>query len=211
MKYIHKGEEPEMFAVWKRLQNEDWTPNWDALRSPEKPVLNDALLREQGYICCYCGMEISKENSHIEHFKPRSIYPHLELEYTNLLVSCQRKRTSPEHCGYKKDDWYDEQLMVSPLEANCADFFSYTESGKIQATDDPNKQAAAATTIAQLGLNIDKLIALRQVAIEEILEGIDELTKEEIQKLIEDYEKPDGDGKYSPFCAAIIYKLNQYI
>lgn len=211
MKYIHKGEEPEMFAAWKRLQNEDWTPNWDALRSPEKPVLNDALLREQGYICCYCGMRISKENSHIEHLKPRSIYPNLELEYANLLLSCQRKRTPPEHCGYKKDDWYYEQLIVSPLEANCADFFRYAESGEIRATDDPNKQAAAATTIAQVGLNIDKLIDMRRMAIEEILEGIDELTNEEIQKLIEYYEQPDADGKYSPFCAAIIYTLNQYI
>lgn len=180
MKYIQKGEEPEKFAAWKGLKNEDWTPNWDTLRSPEKPVLHNALLREQGYICCYCGMRISKDTSHIEHFKPRSIYPHLELEDTNLLVSCQNKRTPPEHCGYKKDDWYDEQFMVSPLDTNCNDFFRYTESGEILATNDPNKQAVATTTIAQIGLNIDKLIDMRRAIIEEILEGIDELTKEEL-------------------------------
>lgn len=126
MRYIQKGEEPEKLANWKSLANEDWQPTYEELRGDIKIDLHDTLLKEQGYLCCYCEMRVTRSNSHIEHFKPRTFYPELSLEYSNLLASCQREREpkEPQHCGVKKEDWYDEQLMVSPVIANCGDFFS---------------------------------------------------------------------------------------
>ncbi len=168
MKYIKKGEEPESFTAWKALAKT--TPNWGYkyLQNPEKRELHDALLREQGYICCYCGMRITRESSHIEHLEPQSIPdPDLSLEYTNLLASCQREREpkKPIHCGIAKDDWYDETLMVSPLQPNCADFFIYTDDGQILETNTSDKKVAAATTIDRLCLNIPKLKAMREEVI----------------------------------------------
>ena len=210
MRYIKKGEEPKRIVEWKAQKNENWEPTWDALRGTEKTDLHDSLLREQGYICCYCQLRIAKENSHIEHLKPRHKYPDLALEYTNLLTSCQRQRSLPEHCGYHKDDWYDEKLMVSPLQENCADFFKYTESGEILPIDDPEKQAAAATTIERLGLNLSQLRASRRKVIEDILADIDTLSSEEVQLLIEGFEQPNGNGEYEEFGSVIIYILKQY-
>ncbi len=113
------------------------------------------------------------DTSHIEHLKPRKHYPELALEYRNLLASCQAERDKnpppPIRCGHKKGDWYDECLMVSPLHGNCQDFFTYSGSGEILPTDEPDKQATAETTIEILGLNIDKLIAMRREAIEGVL------------------------------------------
>ena len=63
MKYIQKGEEPTSFTDWKSKANQDWQPTWDVLRASEKRDLHNALLKEQGYICCYCEMRIGKENS----------------------------------------------------------------------------------------------------------------------------------------------------
>lgn len=105
MKHIIKGQEPENFTKWKALENDDWKPSWDEnFQTPEKPVVHDALLNEQGYICCYCGMRITRITSHIEHLKPRSNYPNLALEYTNLIASCQGESeeppTVPVHCGH---------------------------------------------------------------------------------------------------------------
>lgn len=215
MKYITKGEEPESFKIWKALART--TPNWgySYLQNPEKRELHEALIREQGYICCYCGMRITRESSHIEHLKPQSIpNPDLTLEYTNLLASCQREREpkKPVHCGIAKDDWYDEDLMVSPLKPNCTDFFIYTDDGQILATDAIEKKAAATTTIERLCLNIPKLIAIRKEVIKKLWADIDidELTDEEKQKLIQGFEQPDADGRYEEFCAAIAYILNQY-
>ncbi|WP_225896262.1 hypothetical protein [Amazonocrinis nigriterrae] len=100
--------------------------------------------------------------------------------------------------------------MVSPLEINCVDFFKYLASGEIQPTDEPDKKAAAETTIEKLALNIDKLQNMRRVAIDAVLGDIDSLTEEEIQQLAEGYEKPDFKGEYTPFCAAITYLLKNY-
>ncbi|BAZ52065.1 hypothetical protein NIES4103_47240 [Nostoc sp. NIES-4103] len=100
--------------------------------------------------------------------------------------------------------------MVSPLEINCGDFFKYLASGEIQPTDEPCKKAATETTIEKLALNIDKLQNMRKVAIDAILLDIESLTEAEIQQLAEGYGKPDSSGQYTPFCAAIIYLLQNY-
>jgi uncharacterized protein (TIGR02646 family) len=218
VKYIKKGEEPESFKTWKALAKT--TPNWgySYLQNPEKRELHEALIREQGYICCYCGMRITRENSHIEHLKPQSSTdPDLTLEYTNLLASCQRERESkkPKHCGVAKDKWYEENLMVSPLNPNCIDFFIYTDDGQIIAVDIPEKKDAATETIKQLRLDISKLNDMRKEVIKNLLAGIDiddidKLTDEETQKLVQGFEQPDANGQYQKFCGAIAYILNQY-
>ena len=213
MRYIRKGDEPESLANLKALANEDWKPTYeDDCRGEVKTQLHKALLQEQGYICCYCGMAITKENSHIEHFKPRSIYPKLALEYKNLLASCQRDREprEPQHCGVKKDDWYDEQLMVSPLDENCADCFRYAASGEILPTDAPDKEEAAQTTIEKLGLSIAKLRLMRSAAIDGALLAIEGLTDEEKLLFAQGYDKPNANGEYEEFCTAITYILTQY-
>jgi uncharacterized protein (TIGR02646 family) len=195
------------------LENEDWQPSWGNLQKPERPIVHDSLLKEQGSICCYCGMRIARETSHIEHLKPRTKYPDLAIAYTNLMASCQGESEEPlipVHCGHKKKYWYDEDLMVSPLEINCADFFKYTGAGEIQPRDDTSKKAAAEATIDRLGLNIDKLKNMRRIAIDAVLQDIDQFSPEEIQQLAQSYEQLDNNGEYTPFCAAIAYIIQNY-
>ncbi|MEH2001920.1 MAG: retron system putative HNH endonuclease [Nostoc sp.] len=212
MKYIKKSEEPESFTVWKNLANEDWQPSWDNFSKPQKTDVHDSLLREQGFICCYCGRRITKEISHIEHLKPRKTHHNLALKYTNLLASCQRERErkEPLHCGSKKDEWYDENLMVSPLDINCTEFFRYTEDGQVLSTEVLEKKSAADTTIDKLDLNIDKLKKMRSDAIEGILEGFEELTEDDRQRLLQGFCQPDDNGQNEEFCAAIAYILKNY-
>lgn len=216
MKFIDKNEEPEIFTNWKALENEDWKPTWDNFQKPEKEAVHNSLLKEQGYIFSYCGMRIKIKNSHIEHFKPRGKYQNLILDYTNFLASCQGEGegSSPIHCGHKKDDEkksYDDNLMVSPLKENCGDFFRYTEDGQILATEELDKQNAAETTIDRLGLNIDKLKAMRQGAIEAILEDFELLNAEEKQQLIDGLDQTNASGEYEEFVAAIVYVIQQYL
>lgn len=225
MKYIKKGEEPEIFSAWKAQANDEWTPKWHNLQSPEKPAVHKALLREQGYICCYCGGRINQKESHIEHLKPRDRFEELELEYSNFLASCpgypededeqanpEPRKTSPPatHCGHKKGNWYEPELMVSPLQENCASYFAYSGSGQILPSSDPAMQPAAKETIERLGLDSPDLEDGRRNAIQTLLPVLDGLTPEEIQKLIVGYEQPDSDGKYVRYCAAIAYILREY-
>lgn len=248
MRYIKKQDhEPDCltkfkqkFLEWKRKDDPLWEfskLDWDDFTNPHKAQLHDVLLKEQGYICCYCGRRISSShNSHIEHLKPKSksgspSYAHLVVTYSNLLASCngyteeqeleyeeklKQKRDTPrpaqEFCGHKKGEWYDDNLTVSPLIENCAEYFTYTAAGEIRSANiDPIMETAAAQTIIQLGLNNEKLIGAREKVIKDTLKLIrtKQFSSQQLQKLIQGYDKLDNRGEYVRFCAAVLYYLKQ--
>ncbi|KAM3091524.1 retron system putative HNH endonuclease [Phormidesmis sp. 146-12] len=201
MKYIRKNQEPPNFTDWKQQANEDWKPDWkNNFQAPEKAETHEALLIEQGYICCYCGRRIDRQSSHIEHLRPQKHFPELALEYTNLLASCPgyaedeafepNNQPSQKHCGQKKGAWYDQKLTVSPLIEDCENYFRYTKDGQILPTQTPSMQPAAQATITQLGLDCSSLKRARARAIEAI-EPLEGFTREEAQKLIQSYEQPN--------------------
>ncbi|GAA6620572.1 retron system putative HNH endonuclease [Scytonema sp. NUACC26] len=213
MKYIQKSREPDSLTKWN-LKRGSRIPDWKSFSKGVKDDVYFSLLQEQGYICCYCGRPISRKQCHIEHYRPKSVYKHLTFEYTNLIASCQgededRPRV-PVHCGHKKQAWFDEELMISPLDPNCPDYFKYSGSGEILPIDEPQKQAPAKTTIQKLALDINKLRKLRRAAIDAVLQATDGLTGEEIQLLTQAYDKRDSSGRFTPFSAAITYILKQY-
>ena len=215
MKYIQKGVEPSSLSIWKIKQGAK-IPSWKRFgKTAAKRQLLETLLKEQGYICCYCGIAVDKGNCHIEHFKPQGKYKTARFDYFNLMVSCQGEDDKPRvpvHCGHKKDKWYDEKLLVSPLIANCVEFFNYSAAGEILPIEEPSKKVAAETTIENLSLNIPKLQRMRQAAIDAELELLDNdnFNEEEIINLIKDYSELNDEGKYQPFCATIIYILQTY-
>jgi uncharacterized protein (TIGR02646 family) len=229
MRFIQKKPEPVRFTRWKQMANEDWQPDWDDnFQNPEKPDVLNALLIEQGYICCYCGKRISPTHSHIEHLKPREQCigdeEKLKLAYDNFLASCpgypeeekhrpEAPKPRQESCGHKKANWYDPDLMVSPLDPNCDKYFQYPDDGQITATEDPAKRVAALETIHRLGLDNDKLSKVREEAIAGL--GITDLTlslsADEIRQFIDGLNQPDSSGELEPFCFALIYQLQQFL
>jgi uncharacterized protein (TIGR02646 family) len=222
MKFIQKAPEPDTFAQWKQQANPDWQPNWENFQKPEKVIVHHALIAEQGHICCYCGQRITKANSHIEHFQPRTDFPSLSLSYGNFLASCpgypENETTKSitklpqEFCGQKKGAWYDRDLTISPIQPYCSSYFRYTRIGELLLpTQDLIKLDAAKTTIENLGLNHPKLVRLREAAIDGVLQDLETLTDEDIQQLVQNYDRPDSSGKYTPFCAAVIYQLEQFL
>ncbi|NEQ95478.1 MAG: TIGR02646 family protein [Cyanothece sp. SIO2G6] len=235
MKHIVKQKEPPSFTAWKAKANDDWQPTYSDLRNPEKRDVLQALLQEQGHICCYCGMRLTardpsmsndqesetndqtsaQDGCHIEHLKPQSQYPEFALDYDNMLASCQAEDTKnprlPLRCGQKKANWYDPTLMVSPLMPDCETFFRYTGSGEILPSDDPSKHEVAKTTIQELGLDITRLNSLRKRAIATIDEQIIGTSEEDIVNsaldLISTYDIHDPAGMFSPFCFVVVSYL----
>jgi len=211
MKFIEKGSEVPEFTRWKAQANENWQPDWDNLAGEPKLNIHRALLMEQGYICCYCNQRIDETNSHIEHLMPRKLYKNRELEYNNILASCQKnlKRKEPRHCGVLKDNWYDPMLMVSPLDKDCENRFRFIEDGCILPVSESDDSAK--TTITKLGLDIDKLKALRRKAIEGVTDILDSLSLKEIQSWITALHQRDSDRSFTPFCQILIQILKTYI
>ena len=106
MHYIDKSDnEPQAVIEWKEHHAEelqrmydDETVSGDRIFSYidehraiyDKDQLRQHLLKEQGHICCYCGIELSggKGKTVIEHLSPKSVFKNSTYTYTNLLLSC---------------------------------------------------------------------------------------------------------------------------
>lgn len=198
MKYINKGEEPTEFTEWKGRTNH--RRSYKNLGNPTKSIVKQALMEEQGYICCYCEQALIETDSHIEHFIPQTRDPEKDIEFSNMLCSCQNqvRRGEPRHCGNLKAD---QELAISPLDENCEQYFKYTYDGYIEPVDEK-----ARTTIETLGLNIDKLNALRKEVIEAFID--DNLTEDELIKFVSEYLKK-VDGKYQPFYTTIKFLFDR--
>lgn len=205
MKHIRKGEEPKELTQWKEAQNSIGVNcDFRSLQNPEKGIVHYSLLREQGYICCYCCRKIYENSSHLEHLAPQSqTDSELSVDYSNLLTSCGRDPNWPNHCGNKKGDM---SLEVSPLQEDCEDFFRYSGEGEILPTLSPDKQDTAATAIEVLGLNDDDLKRMRF----EALVVLEEINEDDAQILAEVYRNLDENGHYQPFCVVVLYFLREY-
>ena len=91
MIFIKKKNEPQEYTDWKNFENENWIPTFDKLSGSVKKSVYDALLVEQGNICCYCERELHDNDYHIEHLNPQFKHEGDDLDYSNLLCSCLNK------------------------------------------------------------------------------------------------------------------------
>lgn len=211
MKHIVKGPAPTELEEFKdnfRIINHREPMYKDFRETDAWRHLREILLGEQGYICCYCMQGIEDWDSHLEHFTPRvdgKLHPHsilsdhIELEYSNLFMSCNGETSSPrEHCGHKKDDT-QTAMLVCPTDDDVEGQFSYTINGKIDGIT-----PKAMTTIRVLGLDSYALERHRKTAIYEVIK---ELNDSDIDMLIHKYECRDARGMFTPYCKAITYCL----
>ena len=207
MKHIVKDQDTPLFEKWMALANEDWKPTYKDLRDPEKKEVKKSLMKEQGHICCYCERRLTDEDSHIEHFNPQSNDVDATLDYINMLCSCQDKlkKGEPRHCGILKGNWFDKDLLISPLDSNCEGRFAYTADGKIQPANKSDN--AAIMTIEKLKLNIEILNDLRKKAIEPFLD--EDLGDTDFLKFVNGYLKKNSDDTFNEFWTTINYLFVQ--
>ena len=226
MKLINKGTEPEVFANWKK---DNPGLNYDSFsRTPVYMEVREALLKEQGYICCYCEKRIEGNGDcSIEHFMPRHPDPdnlsvdecrictNAQLDYSNMLVSCESDTIIEErdHCNHKKSNWFDFKLWVSPTNPEILKLFEYSESGKINPQ---NNDERAVEMIRRLNLNSYILQEQRKVQYDMIVdcEFEDENLwndQDYIKATMDFYYDLGEDGKYTPFCSMIRDCLKKYL
>lgn len=76
----------------------------DFYKTPEWRTLRYRVLRKYGFKCGACGR--TKEHGvvlHVDHIKPRSNFPELQLEESNLQILC-------EDCNLGKSNTYSDDL-----------------------------------------------------------------------------------------------------
>jgi hypothetical protein len=71
--------------------------------------VRDAVLARDNYTCALCGKKPKRRGGlHLDHIRPRSTHPHLDLDPANLqalCASCNRHKHD-----YDGDDWRDVTL-----------------------------------------------------------------------------------------------------
>ena len=111
------------------------------------------------------------------------------------------KKGEPRHCGNLKDDWFDTQLIVSPLETGCEERFLFEGDGLIKPAN--NQDNAASETIKKLGLDIPKLNSFRKMVIDAFLD--ESLSPVEFQAFVSGYLEQDTFGRFGEFWTTIRY------
>lgn len=213
MKRVDKGRSPEPFEEWKGKANDDWQPAYAELRNPEKHLLHQTLLKEQGWVCCYCGRTVSLEDSHIEHFRPQHAYQALELSYDNLHASCLRaaKPGQPLHCGHAKADKFDEGMHISPLDPACEHRFMYTSHGQVLSSRRGDE--GATYMAALLALDTPVLRHARAEALSRTLDAafLESATVEELGQLRDAFRARNEDGKLIGFGHVVARYAEQWL
>lgn len=236
MKHIIKSTTPKLFEQWvndnlhtintKIANNESGDAIWALLNSSlppneyqephknyySKENLRTALITEQGYICCYCIQRIKDAPLHakIEHFLPKDSYKANTFDYQNLHLACMggERDAPPRYCDTYKGN--QPTTIISPLQPNCQEHFTYTEQGNIKPNNNHNiDKELAKTTIETLNLNAPALKLLREKTIDTYIYEV--WTPDmDTQKEITDLLSINTEGMYEPFCVAIAQVLSYY-
>jgi len=213
MKHIEKGEEPRSLLKYRKSGNADY----NRLPKKEKEDLRQALLREQGYICCYCMQRIRENNSKIEHWKPQTPpFAHLRLDYQNLFIACKGNEGAKkkfQHCDTHKGK---DEITINPADEtkNCEQFVKYRKNGKIYS-DDPivNKELDGILNLNTQTLKNNRAEIMGQVINDlTTIKGKNaEWPLRSVRKMIRKYEGRQGrkNEKFIPLCQLVIYFLKK--
>lgn len=194
-----KGREPEELRAWKELQLENGIePEYRALQRLVRGAMLGSLYAEQTGQCVYCGRGISLDRIktyQVEHFRPRSKYRHLQLEYDNLFLSCKPEGDdgTGQTCGDHKNNWFEEDCHIPPAPESCVERFRFHSSGDIIG----NASAEAEKMIEVLNLNHRELVTERQVLIENLDQDLNEGVPED--DLLQSYLDADRNGARPSF------------
>lgn len=95
---------PQVIKCKKKVKDFYSTREWRELRA-------DAFIK-YGRHCCLCGRGVEHGIVlHVDHIKPRSKYPHLELDLDNLQILC-------EDCNLGKSNRYEDDWRLETKSSN---------------------------------------------------------------------------------------------
>ena len=151
--------------------------------------------------CCYCESYIGDTDyEHIEHFKPKSIFPEESFKWENLFWSCGICNNN------KRDKWDESCIFINPVDDTPSAHLQFL-GGLIDGLSD-----RGVYTINELDLNREKLIKARQKVLLLLLEIIikikrteDPVEKENIKNRLKGFI--ESDCEYTMMCNELIEDL----
>lgn len=203
MRKINKGVP---IACFVDMVTTNKPKNWDELHANHRAVYQDTRLSvcvdEQDCLCGYTELPINDvTNSHIDHYRKKSIFPHLTFEWSNFVVSVMDNdfgANYKDHNYCKCKDDYDK--ILNPMEDDCENCFAYTCLGQIEPRKgiEPAMMEKAENTITVFNLRHKALQRRRASILAQIEAYKGQLEKQDIISIL------SGNG----FKSFIEYQLN---
>jgi uncharacterized protein (TIGR02646 family) len=117
--------------------------------------------------CVYCEGPINaRRAAHVEHFKPKTLFPSLVYEWTNYFLGC------PGCNGAKADKWPRRGGYVRPDRANPGCHFVFFEDGSMKAA---KPKTASVRMVEDFDLNRQWLADQRKQNIQKMLNLLNEV------------------------------------
>jgi uncharacterized protein (TIGR02646 family) len=258
MKRILKNEEPIAFVNWKGQEAERLEPYYVANNAdaawghlPSSPAPNpepeiayyskrelaNALLKEQGYLCCYCNRLIHNEMprpNDLEHNDKRTSIEHLyakesnarlnTFNYNNIAASCMGGEKRIPRFSYCNSRRGNDPLAILPTDENVESLVYYTLLGEIFGATDAITytlhnalglqyfdEARCAEIRAAFYENLDEYNAWDGEN-EEERPNLIPISNENARQQINELSQGEGNPtRYKEFCSAIISVLKREI
>lgn len=207
MKLITKNNSPNSLDSWKKSHPQGCYSDLDVSIRQE---IRNAALNEQFYLCAYCCVALTGNNDcHNEHILAKSIYPKNDLDYSNIVASCNNFK----QCGIAHKN---QILPLTPLMNECEIELEFSISGRVKGL---TPRANATIKILNLGdseRNNRALVEKRKQLADAILwknlinpeEGLDD------EKLYHDYiqiiSTPEN-GKLDSFAPVVVNILKGWL
>ena len=181
MRHIRRGQAPHF--VRRGHENpptnaDEAKSQWDSFSSKKKKDLTFLLCMDQYGLCGYTELRPDEEGigAHIEHVKPKRMYPQETFNYQNLIVcalsseDASRMSSGNIFGGHAKLREYDPNRFISCLTEGCDDYFAYLSDGRVvpKASLSSAGKDNAQYTIDVLNLNCEYLKNRRKNWIDEL-------------------------------------------
>lgn len=206
MKHITKENEPNSLIEHRTKKH----ACYDNIPTDAKKDLKEALLNEQGHVCCYCMKRIHFEDMKVEHWKPQK-YVELSLCYNNMMGVCNGNEGNPRHLQCCDTHKGEDELSVNPLDSNLEALIKYRSDGTIFSDDEiVNNDLNEA-----LNLNYQTLKENRKSVIDDIINYLHrkypdkQWTKSIIQHEINKWRSRNSEGKYLEYYGIALYRLQK--
>ena len=119
--------------------------------------------------CVYCEVPINAPRAaHVEHFKPKALFPSLAYEWSNYFLGC------PGCNGAKSDKWPKRGGYIRPDTGNPGRHFIFAEDGTVKAAQ---RHSPAGRMLDDFDLKRTWLSDQRKQNIEKMLKLLDEAVK----------------------------------
>lgn len=166
MRHITKGAEPPRLVAEKKKRG----GTYDGLSAACKSEIRQALLRDQGWLCCYCMQRIGDDwkAMKIEHFRSQAAHPELQVAWSNLLAAClggEGLSRADQHCDTRKGE---RAITLDPTSSTVTSQIRYLRDGLIAGST----AAATQEVNSVLGLNHELLRRNRRARLDGMINAM---------------------------------------